>query len=261
MREIDAAQWDACANPEAVTLALGPRTRDGDPHMRASGSTLYIACFPEGTRDIKSIGPRWLDQHAYPCRDPVAVSPPPRQRLFENPFYGRICIRSWLDAYHGPGCVLSKVASGRPLHASHRPNCSLPQGMAKRQRKKLIAGLRVWRENAGTSSRPYYFPTRTNGRRSALAVFYSGPGSNFISSIKAMRISTPSLADLASRKRKTIRRERKGRWQRHRDRPVDRRPIFGNSIGTLFRFYMDTGARKWGAPISIGNFSRVWARR
>ena len=84
----------------------------------------------------------------------------------------------------------------------------------------LILGLRKWREQVASLLDPHHLPDKGGmGGTRPSGLSAADRASNSISSTRAMRSFEAFLADLASRKRKMIRRERKelsGGW--HRDR-------------------------------------------
>ena len=109
---------------------------------------------------------------------------------------------------------------------------------------------------------PRHLPDR-RGRRAAGQgrAFSSAPASSSISSATATRTFDDFLGALASRKRKAIKRERRDAL----DGGVTIEWLTGSSIrpehwDAFFKFYMDTGSRKWGRPyLTRTFFDRVGA--
>ncbi len=134
--------------------------------------------------------------------------------------------------------------------------------MAKRRAQTLIAGLRSLREKTGASSIHITFPTRTEWETLGASGFLQRTGQQFHFINKGYADFDAFLADLSSRKRKMIRRERKDAL----GPGIEIELLTGADISethwdAFFLFYMDTGARKWGMPYLNRAFFRKWARR
>jgi len=253
MREIDAAQWDACANPEAVTLALGPRTaRDGDPYEGERFNPFISHAFLKALETSKSIGPRsgWTSTHIL-VKDPggrLAAAAPAYLKTHSMGEY--VFDHGWADAYHRAGLhYYPKLQVAVPFTPVTGRRLLVAPGHGEAACQKLIAGLRVWRENAGASSIHITFPTRPEWETLGASGFLQRTGQQFHFINKGYADFDAFLADLASRKRKTIRRERKEALANG----IEIELLTGANIrefhwDAFFQFYMDTGARKWGAP-------------
>ena len=65
MSEIDAAQWDACANPEASSPAIGQGTVPDDFYEAERFNPFISHAFLTALETSKSVGPRtgWTSTH------------------------------------------------------------------------------------------------------------------------------------------------------------------------------------------------------
>ena len=109
-RTIDAAQWDACANPtrDATRPRCAcrhcPKPSGTKARRRASANRdgerfnpFVTHAFLKALESSKSVSPRtgWT-QRPCPRQGRQGTSRGSRADLFENPFDGRICLRLWL---------------------------------------------------------------------------------------------------------------------------------------------------------------------
>jgi len=116
-------------------------------------------------------------------------------------------------------------------------------------REALVAALRALREASGASSVHVTFATQSEERALRDAGFASRIGEQFHFLNEGYGDFDDFLAALSSRKRKTIKRER--REALGDDLTVDL--LSGADIkpahwDAFYAFYMDTGSRKWGRP-------------
>ena len=161
MSEIDAAQWDACANPEANTPAPGQAVAPDDPYEAERFNPFIIACVPAGARNLQ-IG--WaanrLDQHAYSRQGFERPSRRRRAGLSENAFHGRICLRSWLGRCLSTGgaALLSEAPGRRSFHAGDRPAAARAPGHGEAARMSSLRGpSRLARQNRSLVD-PHHLP-------------------------------------------------------------------------------------------------------
>ncbi|MGH6852631.1 MAG: GNAT family N-acetyltransferase, partial [Methylocella sp.] len=128
-------------------------------------------------------------------------------------------------------------------------------------RQTLVAGLRALRQKAGASSVHITFPTRAEWETLGAVGFLQRTGQQFHFINKGYADFDAFLANLASRKRKMIRRERKAALKGG----IEIELLTGAGIterhwDAFFPFYMDTAARKWGTPyLNRAFFSHVGA--
>ncbi|MDQ6702624.1 MAG: GNAT family N-acetyltransferase [Pseudomonadota bacterium] len=272
MREIDAAQWDACANPEADTNGLGmpapgpEPTRDGDqPANEVERFNPFIThAFLNAIETSKSVGPRsgWTSAHLLvkDAGERLAAAAPAYLKTHSMGEY--VFDHGWADAYHRAGLpYYPKLQVAVPFTPVTGRRLLVAPGHGEAARQKLIAGLRVLREKARASSLHITFPTRTEWETLGASGFLQRTGQQFHFINKGYADFDSFLADLASRKRKMIRRERKKALAGG----IAIELLTGAGItethwDAFFLFYMDTGARNWGTPyLNRAFFSHVGA--
>ena len=270
MREIDAAQWDACANPEADPSGLGMfapgpgHTRDGDqPANEAERFNPFIThAFLTALETSKSVGARagWTSAHIL-VKDAggrLAAAAPAYLKTHSMGEY--VFDHGWADAYHRAGLpYYPKLQVAVPFTPVTGRRLLVAPGHGEAARQTLVAGLRALREKAGASSLHITFPTRTEWETLGAAGFLQRTGQQFHFINKGYPDFDAFLANLASRKRKMIRRERKAALAGG----IAIELLTGAGItethwDAFFLFYMDTGERKWGRPyLSRAFFSHV----
>jgi uncharacterized protein len=240
---IDAAKWDACANPPARSFdeAEGERFNPFLTHaflnaLEASGSvggrsgwTPVHVTVEDARGRIVAVAPSYLKSHSQ------------GEYVFDH---------AWADAYERAGgryypklqvAVPFTPVTGRRLLVA----ADAPQGA----REALIAALRELRKETKASSIHLTFPTPEDADRLAGAGFLIRTGEQFHFACEGYTAFDDFLSALASRKRKAIRRERRDAV----DGDVKIEWLTGPAIRSehwdaFFKFYMHTGSRKWGRP-------------
>jgi uncharacterized protein len=146
--EIDAAEWDACANPEADTARLGAPP----PGPQSQCIKEQTACeverynpfithaFLKSLETSRSVGPKtgWISAHVL-VRDAIGRLAAAAPAYFKTHSMGEYVFdHGWADAYHHAGMrYYPKTASRRAFHASHRPPtlaCAFARLPARRER-------------------------------------------------------------------------------------------------------------------------------
>lgn len=152
MSEIDAAQWDACANP-------GTDNCD-DPYAAERFNPFITHAFLNALETSKSVGsPDRLDQH--PCSrqgrgGPFAAAAPAYLKTHSMGEY--VFDHGWADAYHRAGLhYYPKLQAAVPSRRSRAAGLAAP-GHGEAARKTLIAGLRLAKAEA--SSLHITFPAK-----------------------------------------------------------------------------------------------------
>ncbi|MGI8568915.1 MAG: GNAT family N-acetyltransferase [Methylocella sp.] len=272
MREIDAGQWDACANPEADTkglFALAPGlepTRDGVlPANDVERFNPFIThSFLNALETSKSVGSRvgWTSVHML-VKDAggrLAAAAPAYLKTHSMGEY--VFDHGWADAYHRAGLpYYPKLQVAVPFTPVTGQRLLVAPGHGEAARQTLVAGLRALREKTGASSLHITFPTRAEWETLGASGFLQRTGQQFHFINKGYADFDAFLANLASRKRKTIRRERKAALAHG----IEIELLTGAEIteshwDAFFLFYMDTGARKLGTPyLNRAFFSHVGA--
>jgi len=284
MREIDAAEWDACANPKQQDRSASAPAQDR-PAGAGGDFALDVAavCEPDQSKhEIERFNP--FVTHAFLNALETSQSVTSRAgwtatHVLVKDLEGRLAAAApaylkmhsmgefvfdygWADAYHRAGVqYYPKLQVAVPFTPATGRRLLVAPGHGEAARQKLIAGLRAWREKIGASSIHVTFPTRSEWEALGAAGFLQRSGQQFHFINKGYADFEAFLADLASRKRKMIRRERKDALAPG----IEIEALTGSAIteahwDSFFLFYTDTGARKWGTPyLSRAFFSSVGA--
>jgi predicted N-acyltransferase len=262
MTEIDAAQWDACANPEVDTQTPDPC--DGETHEAERFNPFISHAFLSALETSKSIGPRtgWTSTHIL-VKDTggrLAAAAPAYLKMHSMGEY--VFDHGWADAYHRAGLhYYPKLQVAVPFTPVTGRRLLLAPGHGETARLALLGGLRAWREKIEASSLHITFPTRSEWEALGACGFLQRTGQQFHFINKGYADFEAFLSDLASRKRKVIRRERKEALADG----IKIELLTGSDIkevhwDVFFHFYMDTGERKWGTPyLSRAFFSEAGA--
>ncbi len=247
--DVDPAAWDTCANPPGLTEsdAEGERFNPFVTHaflhaLEASGSTggrsgwtPAHVIVEDGAGRLVAAAPTYVKSHSL------------GEYVFDH---------AWADAYARAGghyypklqvAVPFTPATGRRLLLAG----DAPQGALE----ALIAGLREVRRQINASSIHVTFPTAEDAARLERMGFLVRHGEQFHFLCDGFANFDDFLAALASRKRKSIKRERREAL----GDDVTIEWVTGPSIkrehwDSFFAFYMDTGSRKWGRPYLTRSF-------
>jgi predicted N-acyltransferase len=252
LAKIAAATWDACANP--APSSGGACALPGDPF-----NPFISHAFLEALERSKSATPRtgWG-----PC--PLLVEDAAGQLLACAPAYLKSHSRgeyvfdyAFADAYErAGGQYYPKLQVAVPFTpVTGRRLLVRPGPRAEEARELLISGLVALMRQAQTSSVHVTFGTKEDWEALAAHGYLKRMDRQFHWQNEGYGSFEDFLAALASRKRKTIRRER-------RDAMADGIAIewvTGSDIkeahlDAFFAFYMDTGSRKWGSPYLTRSF-------
>ena len=240
---IDAAAWDACANPPDLSEsdACGERSNPFVSHA-----------FLSALEHSRSVGGRtgWTPAHVLveDARGRLVACAPAYVKSHSMGEY--VFDHSWAHAYESAGgryypkllvAVPFTPVTGRRLLAAR----DAPDGA----RETLIGAIRGLREAVKASSAHVNFANSVDADELAASGFARRTGEQFHFINEGYADFEAFLAALASRKRKAIRRER--REALGDDIQIDL--LTGNDIksshwDSFFAFYMDTGSRKWGRP-------------
>jgi len=247
---IDAADWDACANP--------------DP---AAFNPFLAHAFLEALEDARTVGGRsgWQPSHVV-LRDAAgalaACAPAYLKRHSQGEY---VFDHGWAEAYERAGgayypklqvAVPFTPVPGRRLLV--RPASA--DAMARAE-QRLAAGIVAVAERLGVSSAHVTFLTAGEWSRLGAAGYLQRTGQQFHWENRGYTTFDDFLAGLASRKRKTVRKERAAAVAPG----LEIEHVQGGNIreahwDAFFAFYMDTGSRKWGRPyLNREFFSRLGA--
>jgi len=212
MNEIDAAQWDACANPEASTPAPDQAVAPDDPYEAERFNPFISYAFLQALETSKSVGPRtgWTSTHIL-VKDSsgrLAAAAPAYLKTHSMGEY--VFDHGWADAYHRAGLhYYPKLQIAVPFTPVTGRRLLVAPGHGDAALMSLTAGLRAWREKIEASSIHITFSTRSEWETLGASGFLQRTGQQFHFINKGYGDFDDFLTDLASRKRKMIRRERK----------------------------------------------------
>ncbi len=204
IREIDSGQWDACANPAAA--------READAGDGERFNPFFSHAFQAPLEDSGSFGRKtgWVPTHVLVEDDngTVLAAAPTYPKTHSMGEY--VFDHAWADAYERAGLDYDpKLQGAVPFTpVTGRRLLVTPEG-GTTARDALILGLREWREETDASSIHVTFPTEAEWQALGEAKFLRRTGQQFHFVNKDYADFDAFLSDLSSRKRKTIRRERK----------------------------------------------------
>ncbi len=246
---VDAAAWDACANPPALSedAAEGERFNPFVAHpflhaLEASGSTggrsgwtpAHVIVEDSSGRIIAA-APSYLKSHSQ------------GEYVFDH---------AWADAYErAGGRYYPKLQVAAPFTPATGRRLLVAADAPDGAREALIEALREIRRQTKASSIHVTFPTAEDAARLERAGFLLRHGEQFHFLCDGFSTFDDFLAALASRKRKAIKRERREAL----GDDVSIEWLTGSAIrpqhwDSFFKFYMDTGSRKWGRPYLTRSF-------
>ncbi len=245
--DIEASAWDACANPPRPAASGGELSSGGERfnpflthaflhaleasgcvHARTGWAPFHLAIEDERER-IVAVAPCYLKSHSQ------------GEYVFDH---------AWADAYERAGGeYYPKLQVSVPFTPVNGRRLLLADETDAASRDALIAGLRALRQQTGASSVHITFPTEEEWKALGEADFLQRTGQQFHFFNSGYATFDDFLSDLASRKRKAIRKERAAaivdgieiEWITGRD-------LTEAHWDAFFAFYMDTGGRKWGRP-------------
>lgn len=236
MAEIDAAEWDACANPDPARF-----------------NPFVSHAFLNALEEAGTIGRRtgWLPQH-------LVLEGPDGGVAGAMPCYLKSHSRGeyvfdwgWADAYErAGGSYYPKLLSAVPFTPVPGPRLLVPSGPDREQREQTLAAAAITlAQRLSVSSLHITFPTEEEWRRLPELGFLQRTDQQFHWHNEGYSSFDDFLASLASRKRKTVRKERAQALAP--DITIEH--LTGADISeehwdAFFDFYLDTGSRKWGRP-------------
>ncbi len=232
VREVASEAWDACAGPDnpfvshAFLKAL-EESRSATPETGWQARHLVV---PDGDGGLLGAAPLYLKGHSY------------GEYVFD---WG------WADAYErAGGRYYPKLQASVPFTPVTGPRLLVrPDAEADTVASALIAGMVELARRYKVSSLHVTFPTRADWRRLGAAGFLQRIGRQFQWHNRGYRSFDDFLAELASRKRKAIRKERR----KASESGIVIRTLQGEAIeprhwDAFHRFYLATSDRKWGSP-------------
>ena len=251
--DVPAAEWNACANPGQVDDASDRRERF-NPFLTHQ--------FLQALEQSKSVGARsgWAPCHLL-VRDSgqrLVASAPTYLKTHSMGEY--VFDHAWADAFARNGLdYYPKLQVAVPFTPVTGRRLLVAAGADTGAQDALIAGLKAWRGQTEASSVHVTFATAAEAAAMHAGGFLQRTGQQFHFFNAGYADFEAFLEDLASRKRKMIRRERKDAL----GPGITIERLTGAAITpahweSFYAFYMDTGARKWGRPyLTKSFFTRV----
>ncbi len=235
--EIDPAVWNALANPHGAPFNpfvahefLAALEASKSVAHEAGWGPLHLLLEERG--EIIAAAPLYAKGHSQ------------GEYVFDH---------HWADAYdRAGGRYYPKLVCAAPFTPVPGPRLLARDAAAKRN---LAGALRQMTAQLGASSLHVNFISKQEQDTLTQAGFLARMGEQYHWFNRGYQSFEDFLEQLSSRKRKTIRRERRGALA---DGLVIRR-LLGPEITPLhwdafWHFYQDTGARKWGHPYLIRSF-------
>jgi uncharacterized protein len=253
MREVDAAEWDVCANPEQDAGGACEAAQDSERY-----NPFITHAFLTSLETSRSLGPKsgWISAHVL-VKDASGRLAAAAPAYFKTHSMGEYVFdHGWAEAYTSAGLrYYPKLQVAVPFTPVTGRRLLVAPRQGEEARKSLVAGLRTLRDEAKASSLHITFPARAEWEFLGTCGFLQRTGQQYHFINKGYNSFDTFLSDLASRKRKMIRRERKAAF----GPGITIELLTGSGImerhwDAFFRFYMDTGARKWGMPYLTREF-------
>jgi predicted N-acyltransferase len=269
MSEIDAAAWDACANPQIAVVAE-PICEQAAPDQRNSQvfpynpfvSFDFLYCLEKSGSATARTG--WQPQHlvAESADGEIVGAVPCYLKSHSRGEY--VFDRGWAEAYERAGgqyypklqvSVPFTPATGRRLLLRPRPD-------AERVRSGLAAGLIELCRLREASSVHVTFMPEAECLFLAEQGFLHRTDQQFHWENAGYSTFDDFLEALSARKRKTIRRERRDALAPG----ISVHWLTGSELteaawDAFFAFYMETGSRKWGRPYLTREFYSLIGER
>jgi predicted N-acyltransferase len=248
--DVPAEAWDACANPLRDDIAkpsynpfishdfLSSLEASGSVRNRTGWQPMHLLAEAPGGHLIGAV----------PC---YAKSHSQGEYVFDH---------GWADAYErAGGNYYPKLQVAVPFTPAGGHRLLLRPGpQAEAVRDALADGLAEVCRRSNASSVHVTFPTETEWQLLGARGYLQRTHRQFHWENAGYDTFDGFLAALASRKRKTIRREREDALANgitvHRLTGAD---LTESVWDTFFEFYMDTGSRKWGRPYLTRSFYSI----
>jgi predicted N-acyltransferase len=234
--EIDAAAWDACANPDPTThnpfvshAFLAALEQSGSVARRNGWAPQHLV-LQDADGAIAGVAPAYLKSHSR------------GEYVFD---YG------WAEAYErAGGRYYPKLQIAVPFTPVPGPRLMVRPGLdADHRRQVLATGAAELARRNGLSSVHITFLTQAELESLPALGYLERHGQQFHWTNAGYATFEEFLTTFASRKRKAVRKERAEALSAG----IEIEWIEGGAIteahwDAFFQFYMDTGSRKWGTP-------------
>jgi predicted N-acyltransferase len=266
---IPAGAWNACAFSSTAKVMDEDKRDDLSPDLSTRGlldNPFISHDFLSSLEVSSSVGPRtgWQPQY-------LLVESAAGELLAAAPSYLKghsrgeyVFDAGWAEAFeHAGGDYYPKLQVSVPFTPVTGPRLLVKPGpLAAAARAALVQGLMGVTTSNGLSSAHITFMPESDWRDLGGQGFLLRTDQQFHWHNRGYAAFDDFLADLSSRKRKAIRRERKDALSPG----IDVHWLTGSDLtesvwDAFFAFYMETGSRKWGRPyLSREFFSIVGAK-
>lgn len=247
LHDVAAADWDACANPQVDDI--GQSSAKQKERYNPFISHAFLSALEDSQSAVGKTG--WGPAHILVEDENGQLQGCAPAYLKSHSMGEYVFDYAWADAYERAGgryypkllcAVPFTPAQGRRLLAAPGPKSTSTK-------KALAAGLKALAEKSGSTSVHVNFGLDDDNAILEDAGFLHRTNKQFHFFNKNYQTFDDFLAALSSRKRKTIRRERRDALAND----IEIELVTGSAIGeehwdAFYNFYMDTGSRKWGRP-------------
>ena len=240
--DVPAAEWDACASGDAPD---GAPTRPDNPFI----SHAFLHAVEESGSATPKTG--WLPQHLILDDTDGAVAGCMPCYLKSHSFGEYVFDHAWADAYErAGGSYYPKLQCAVPFTPVTGRRLLTRDGPERAGREALLLqAAATLTERLHASSLHITFPTKEEWDLAGRLGFLQRNDQQFHWRNDGYQSFDDFLGALASRKRKSIRSERK----RALENGIEIDWVTGADLteahwDAFFAFYMDTGSRKWGSP-------------
>ena len=247
--DIAADQWDACALAETAKLnpfvahAFLKALEDAGCVARGTGWTRSHIVIEDTASRVTACMPTYVKSHSQ------------GEYVFDH---------AWADAYnHAGGHYYPKLQCAVPFTPVPGPRLLVRPGEdADARTDILVAAAKAAAQQLGVSSLHVTFLDEAAWQRLGEDGFLKRTDQQFHWLNRGYATFDEFLGDLASRKRKTIRKER----EQALSAGISIELLRGAAIteahwDAFFAFYMDTGSRKWGRPYLTREFFSLIGER
>ena len=241
IREIDADVWNALANPDPATFNpfvahefLDALEASKSVSPEAGWAPMHLALEEGG--DIIGVAPLYIKAHSH------------GEYVFDH---------HWADAYaRAGGRYYPKLLCAAPFTPVPGPRLLARDNAA---RLHLASAIAQFGEQTGVSSAHVNFINPADGSALETLGYLPRMGEQYHWFNRGYETFDDFFAALSSRKRKTVRREGRDVAPGLVIRQLIGPEISERHWDAFWRFYQDTGARKWGSPYLTRSFFRIVA--
>lgn len=255
LRDIPAEAWDACAHgvPAKVQVA-DSKSEDGDSVSEHDAANPFVShAFLLALENARCVGGRsgWTPAHVVVESENGAILATAPSYLKSHSQGEYVFDHGWADAYdRAGGHYYPKIQVSVPFTPATGPRLLVAAGeQAVAARAILVAGLEALRRETGASSIHATFATEGDLAALEPAGYLLRHDIQFHWLNHGYTSYDAFLATLVSRKRKSLKRERRDALANGIEIDVLSGADLTEAVwDDFFAFYQDTGARKWGRP-------------